>query len=368
MKVLKIAKNKVPEFVDAIQTYGEVWGPVKSKGNDNALQKPGPRKEYHVYDRVRHFSELELSVTRTVIPPKSFFHPPNFNMFKFDTHGYAEDFSRVTPKILFGVHPCDIHGLLILDKLFSRQYPDPYWQVRRDKTFIIGHSCVPDEKCFCASTRTLTVEEGFDLFFSDLGEFYLVWVGSSKGDDLYRLKAELFQDTVKVEDIQKFIEWKEWRDGLFKLSLPFTVLPDLMELKYNDPLWEEVAQSCLACGSCSMVCPTCNCYNVTDRIYIHNDEGERRRNWDSCTLGEYSLVAGGHNFRQKKSDRLKLWYTHKLQAFISAYGRYACVGCGRCINTCPVDINVETVAKTLDGQKVDAFWKRLTEKSAAGKK
>jgi sulfhydrogenase subunit beta (sulfur reductase) len=368
MRVLKIARKNLPEFVEAISIYGEVWGPVKSTGTDIAVQKPGPRKEQHVYQKVRGFSDMELSSTRTIIPPKSFFHPPNFNMFKFSMHGYFEDFTSVTPKILFGVHPCDLHALLILDKLFTRQYPDPYWLVRREKTYVIGHSCLPDEKCFCLSTGTLTIEEGFDLFFTDLGDFYLVWVGSSKGDDLYRLKAELFQENVQLEDIQKFIAWKEQRDDLFKLKIPFTALPDLMEFRYNDPLWEDIATSCLSCGSCSMVCPSCNCYNVTDKIYIHNDEGERTRCWDSCMLKEYSLVAGGHNFRQKKSDRLKLWYTHKLQAFISAYGKYACVGCGRCITTCPVDINVETVAAALGGERVDAFWRRMNSGTPVEKK
>ncbi|MFH0778537.1 MAG: 4Fe-4S dicluster domain-containing protein [Candidatus Eisenbacteria bacterium] len=399
MKAVKLPKENVSEFMQATEKTGEIWGPVRRKsggalpgGAQFAGTQPGDAHQAgaprvgarsaaaqpagsqlgavktktpdHIYGRVSDFSELEPAVTRTVIPAKIFFHPPHFNMFKFSEHGYCEELRDVASRIVVGLHPCDIHALLILDRLFSRDFPDPYWIMRREKTVVIGHSCLPDEKCFCHSTGTDVVEEGFDLFFSDLDEFYLVWIGSSKGDDLIRLRPDLFIEKLERKDIERFIEWKKWRDGRFKLNLDFTALPDLMELMYNDAIWEDIALSCLSCASCSMVCPTCNCYNVSDHYYVHNDEGERTRFWDSCMLKEYSLVAGGHNFRPKRADRLKLWYTHKLQAFMSAFGKYACVGCGRCILTCPVEINVETVARTLRGEPVEAFWKRLALKGA----
>ena len=142
-------------------------------------------------------------------------------------------------------------------------------------------------------------------------------------------------------------------------------MPDLMELKFRDPLWEKLGNACLACGSCTMVCPTCNCYNILDSPLLNKDSSDIIRCWDACTLENYSEVAGGENFREKRSDRLKLWYTHKLQAFISKYGKPACVGCGRCLVTCPVDINVKTVADALEGEKVDSFWERLSK--GAGK-
>jgi sulfhydrogenase subunit beta (sulfur reductase) len=364
MKVAKILKDKVPDFTQLVSSKWELWGPVRTKGNHLSKPEDTQKTHTHVYRRVTKFSELDLAATRTIIPPKLFFHPPHFNMFKFSLDGYSEELDNIPSRVIFGLHPCDIHGLLILDKLFSREFPDPYWLMRREKSVIIGHSCVPDDKCFCLSTGTHVVEEGYDLFFTDLGDSYLVWIGSSKGDDLYRMAPHLFEENVDIKDIEKFIEWQKWRESQFTLDIDFTALPDIMELKYNDPLWEEMALSCLSCGSCSMVCPTCNCYNVSDCFYMHNDEGERTRYWDSCMLKEYSLVAGGHDFREKRSDRLKLWYTHKLQAFISAFGKFSCVGCGRCIETCPVDINVKTVATSIRGDKVDAFWKRMALKGA----
>jgi len=351
MKVLRLEKKIFPLFMYTLAKQWEIWGPIK-------------KNDKHVFQKINHFTELDLKATRTVIPPKKFFVPSQFNMFSFDSDGYSEVMEELSPKILFGVHPCDIHGILILDKLFSMEHPDPYYMKRREKTIIVGYSCVPDDKCFCHATRTSVIEEGYDLFFSDLKEFYLVWVGSSRGDDLIKLNPELFEEKIQKHDIEKFLEWKIWRDSQHMLQIDFSVLPDMMELRYTDPIWEEMASSCLACGSCSMVCPTCNCYNVHDYHRFGKADGKRARSWDSCMFREYSLVAGGHNFREKKADRLKLWYTHKLQAFIGQFGKPSCIGCGRCIDTCPVDINVMTVARALRDVPFDAFWKREAEKEA----
>lgn len=345
MKVIKLNKRNVPDFVEVLKRKWEIWGPVKEK-------------EKFTFRKVNDFSELALSYNRTVLPPKVFFVPPQFNMLRFDRNGYHEEL-QAFPRVIFGVHPCDIHGILILDRLFSLAYRDPYYMKRRENSIIIGHSCIPDDKCFCFSTKTHIVEEGFDLFFTDLQEFYLVWIGSSKGDDLIKLKPDIFDENIKMDDIEKYIQWRNWHTQQFSLFIDFTALPDIMELKYNDPIWDKLAISCLSCGSCSMVCPTCNCYNVHDYPEFDKGEGVRVRFWDSCMFKEYSLVAGGHNFREKRADRLKLWYTHKLLAYIGQFGKPSCVGCGRCIETCPVEINVKTVASSLRGEDIDCFWKRI---------
>ncbi len=113
---------------------------------------------------------------------------------------------------------------------------------------------------------------------------------------------------------------------------------DLMELSHDADFWKELGDKCLACGQCTMVCPTCTCYNIIEENTLNKDAGTRKRYWDSCMFKDFSLTAGDHNFRAAKTDRLKLWYTHKLKAFIGHFGSPSCVGCGRCIVTCPVDI------------------------------
>ncbi|OGF62165.1 MAG: hypothetical protein A2Y62_20250 [Candidatus Fischerbacteria bacterium RBG_13_37_8] len=354
MKVIKLEKKKLIPFLQFISQERELWAPVKK--NDRII-----------YDLIEDFTCIDMNTTRTLLPPKKVIIPQQFNMFRVTGLGYESDYSHAVKKILFGIHPCDIHGLLILDKLFMQDHPDPYYIEARRNTLILGLSCWPDEHCFARSTNTHIIREGFDLFFTDLEHSYLVWVGSSAGDDLIKLKPEFFEQKPTDQDIQDFTYMQIERDTSYKTKINFISMPDLMELKYNETFWEKMGRACLGCGSCSMVCPTCNCYNVIDRHLISEETGERRRYWDSCTLCEYSEVAEGVNFRKNCADRLRLWYTHKMQAFISKYGKASCVGCGRCLLTCPVDINVLTVSKSLQGKDVYAYWNRLPREASDDK-
>lgn len=349
MKIVKLKKTNLVPFLEVISKGTDLWAPVKK----------GPDK--HTFQIIQDFSQIELTYTRTILPPRKILLPPHINMFQADKTRHTPDFSHVSPKIIFGIHPCDIHGLLTMDKFYSYAIEDPYYLEARKNVAIIGHSCWPDEHCLCKSTNTHIVEEGYDLFFSDLEDSYLVWIGSTKGDDLILAAPELFGEEISDQDIQGFIRWREDRDKAFTNEINFAHMADLMELRYNDPLWEKLGEACLACGSCSNVCPTCNCYNVEDRPVLGKGYSNISRCWDACTLENYSGVAGGENFREKRAERMKLWYTHKLQAYISKYGKPGCVGCGRCITTCPTDINIKTVSDALDSVDVDAFWNRLSK-------
>jgi sulfhydrogenase subunit beta (sulfur reductase) len=348
VRIIKLKKDNLFPFLEIISEEADLWAPVK-------------KRDKYVFKAVGDFSKIEMNTTRTILPPRKIFLPPTFNMFNVSENGYKEDLSHITKKILFGIHPCDIHGLLILDNFYKQAYLDPYYLEARKNTLILGHSCWPDEYCLAKSTNTHIIEEGFDLFFTDLTDFFLVWIGSSQGDDLIRLKPELFDEKLTDKDIKTYINWQTERDNSYKRDINFIALPDLVELKYRDPLWEKLGEACLACGSCTNVCPTCCCYNIMDKQFLGGKDGKIVRQWDACTLEEYSEVAGGENFRKKRLDRLKLWYTHKFQAFISKYGKPSCVGCGRCIVTCPVDINVLTVGKALLGEEEDAFWVRFNK-------
>jgi len=348
MRIVKLKKESLFPFLEAISEDSDLWAPVK-KGDK------------HVFKLIDDTSQIDMDHTRTILPPRKIMLPPQFNMFTATPSTYQSDFSHISKKIIFGLHPCDIHGFLIMDQFYQNIFDDPYYTRARDNTLLLGHSCWPDEHCLCKSTNTHVVEDGYDLFFSDLEDFYLVWIGSNRGDDLIRKKPEFFDENIQDSDIQSFVDWRGRRDAAFEDQINFSAMPDLMELKYNDPIWEKLGDACLACGSCSNVCPTCNCYNVLDKPHLEKNASDINRCWDACTLETYSEVAGGENFREKKSDRLKLFYTHKLQAYISKYGKPACVGCGRCAATCPVGINVKSVAKALDGEDVDVFWNRLSK-------
>jgi sulfhydrogenase subunit beta (sulfur reductase) len=329
-------KEAIKEFIESSKQFGELWG-AKQKGS------------VYIYDKIDDLSQLTLTPKRTFLPIKKLIMPSNFTMLRFDKEQYFSEEEDVHKKVVFGVPPCDIHGLLILDDIFKTHYPDPYYIKRREQTIVIGSSfCEPGEGCFCKSMGTDVAEDGFDLFFSDLQDFYLVWVGSSVGDDMIRTVPHLFDSNITRGQLAKFVECKKERDSKFTRSIDMSVVPDIMELSYDNSMWNELGEKCLECGACTIVCPTCNCFNVVDESSFSGEQGERKKHWDCCIFSEFSLVADGYNFRATRADRLKLWYTHKLKSF-GYSGKPSCVGCGRCVNTCPVDINVLSVTKELLG-------------------
>jgi len=331
-------KDNLDCFLEETSSFGELWGPTREEGK-------------FMYGKIKDRNKLYLGNVIPMIPPKKLFHPTDFDMFRFSEKEFNPNYDWIDNRVLFGIHPCDIHGLLILDKFFAQPPADPYWVKSREKTIVVGYSCIPCESCLCKATGTDIVHEGFDLFFTDLDDYYLVWVGSSVGDDMTRVRQDIFDEKVEKEDIKKYFEWRKERDRCFVKNFEFKNLPDMMELSYGSKIWDGFADNCLSCGQCTMVCPTCNCYDAYDEIELTaHFRGSRLRRWDSCMFADYSLVAGGQNFRGRRSERLKLWYTHKLRAYETESGKTgkpSCVGCGRCVMTCPVDINVLTVHDAL---------------------
>jgi sulfhydrogenase subunit beta (sulfur reductase) len=175
----------------------------------------------------------------------------------------------------------------------------------------------------------------------------LVSVGTSLGDDVVRANPHLFEAATR-QDTRDYMERLATRRKAFQLSLDVTDLPYVLELKREDPVWREIGARCLCCGSCSMVCPTCSCFNVLDEL-VPQGVGQRVRLWDSCLFRDYAVVAGGHNFRADRADRVRNRYYHKQEAFVREFGVPSCVGCGRCIENCPTGINVVEVFEHVRG-------------------
>jgi len=273
--------------------------------------------------------------------------PPTEEIMAFraqDSEVLSDDVDR-TPRVLFGLHPCDINGLMLMDNIFLGGYEDPYYKARRESTLIVGLNCTPRDSCFCNAWGTDEVHWGFDIFLSDLGDRYFVSVRSVEGADLLDRCVETRDaDARDTADLQRIT--KEFKNG-FAEQPDTSQLPLLLDAKYDDPIWDELGDRCLSCGACSMVCPTCYCFDVRDRLSPDGQEGTRERIWDSCLFIEFAEVAHGHNFRGSRSARVKNRYYHKQWGYLSKFERVLCVGCGRCAAACKADINPRVVIEAL---------------------
>jgi len=337
MKILKLPKEKLDFFSSVLQQFGEVHAPVEQHGE-------------YVFRPLSRWSEACLDYDRTILPPKKYFFPSKEPLFRYQNgEGYVPCDEELGKKIiLFGVHACDIYALNILDEVFAGEYPDPYYQARRKDIPIIGIDCTPDEYCFCRSMRAEFVDHGFDLFLYDIGNYYLAFVGTATGDDMVLETGPLFEEVTEA-DVDEYKRRSHSKRDAFRLDIEIRDLPEIFEMEYKNEIWDELGEKCLSCGSCSMVCPTCYCYDTVDETELGSADGTRVRSWDSCLFATHALVAGGENFRKTRSSRIKFRFYHKQRGFVAEYGRPSCVGCGRCISACPVKIDIVEVLERLRG-------------------
>jgi sulfhydrogenase subunit beta (sulfur reductase) len=339
MKILKIPRTDLDLFASVLPAFGELYAPVK-------------RGSGYAFDRPRTWADVELHYGRTILPPRKLFLPPTERMFVFDPRtGYRDTLTEAAaPRVLFGVHAYDIHGLNILDRVFAEgKYPDPYYVTRRRHTVIIGIDFEPDDRHFASSMNADFVDSGFDLFLSDIGDHYLVLVGTSRGDDIVTMSRSLLE-TPTAADFDEYKRRSAARRARYRTYVDLGDLPEILEMEYHSDVWEQLGAQCLSCGSCSMVCPTCYCFEVSDEVGLGGRAGSRVRTWDSCLFKTHALVAGGENFRESRASRIKFRFYHKQRGFVAEYGRPSCVGCGRCAAMCPAGIDITTVIRMIRGQ------------------
>jgi len=338
MQTLRMKSDLLDEFLEGLRTLGGVWAPVERDHGLFSLEV--------VDDDI---TRARPDALRTIVPFKKLLLKPRFTMLRSEAGQAANECTSndAGPQVLLGVHACDIHALKILDLLYLTDYPDPYYRRNREQLVVVGFGCWPDESCFCESLGTSTVDDGFDLFLTRLEDEFQVVVGTSVGDDIVRSNHHLFEPATR-KNTRQYLERLRARKQAFTLELDVTDLPLVLELKKDDPVWDELGKKCLCCGSCSMVCPTCSCFNVMDEV-LTDGGAARVRTWDSCLFRDYAMVAGGHNFRSDRGDRVRNRYYHKQEAFVREFGMPSCVGCGRCIDNCPTGINVVEVFQHVRG-------------------
>jgi len=282
---------------------------------------------------------------------KQFLFPPRsdlFQLMKANGNWREELLGLATPRYAFiGVRPCELAAIEVQDRVFIRtDFTDPIYQQRRKNIFILAVDCLhPGGTCFCASMGTGPIAKaGFDLKLTELNEVFLLEVGSKAGLDA-------LQD-LSVESLA--IKWQEEAaTGRVQAARAMgRVLPDaesipaLLLNNLEHPEWQDVADRCLSCANCTLVCPTCFCWDVEDATSLDGSTTKRTRVWDSCFNPAYSAQAGG-NIRPDTVSRYRQWLTHKMGSWVQQFGVSGCVGCGRCITWCPAGIDITEEIKAI---------------------
>ncbi len=339
-----LTKKSFPLWVKELVSY-KIYAPQKNGDlwNFETIKKP---------------ESINLDFPNTVLPPKNIIFPQREVLLEFESSNenklqVKETLPDDDPTIIFGVRPCDAKALTLTDKVFSGDFKDPYYWKRRNSTVLIGLACniPPSPNCFCLSVGgSPHSKEGLDILMTDLGDKYFVESLSEKGSTLINLAKPLFQqpkaaDKKAVEKTQAEAEKKITRQ-----IKDIKKIPSILKNMFDSPLWDEESLSCLRCGICTYLCPTCHCFDINDEVASSSPvKGKRVRTWDTCQFPDFTMHSSGHNPRPDRASRLRQRIFHKFQYFVERYQNYLCTGCGRCISKCPVGIDIiEVLDKVRD--------------------
>ena len=294
-------------------------------------------------------SEVDIDTLKTVKSPKDAFFPQSENLY---TCGRVEGRLTITPEercaapfVVFGVRACDVRAVAVLDKVFLSEPVDSYYAARREHGVIVSLACGrPETSCFCGTFGIDCADPEGDVAAWLAGE-HLYWQPrTEKGAALTEQVKDLLQesDDAAVEAAQSAIRSICARLPLADLSLEKWGA-DAARKNFDSPLWEELYKGCLACGTCTFVCPTCQCYDIKD--YDTGSGIQRYRCWDSCMYSDFTMMAHGNN-RTSQMQRFRQRFMHKLAYFpANNDGMFSCVGCGRCVDKCPSHLNIVKVIR-----------------------
>ncbi len=321
--------------VDEIRSLDQLpigWRDEQAPGHYRLERRTeGPEAE-----RVFDFTVGPTSPKRWTFPPRT----PLTVARRDDGQVRHEPIAADPPKLAFlGLRACEIAALEVQDRVFlGGPFIDPDYGARREASLVVAVECaVSGSTCFCTSMGTgPEVTHGYDLVLTELDDGFLVRAGSRAGADLL---ARLPVTVPSAEQLRRATEQRARVRAAIGDPVATRGLRDRLLAQWDSPRWAAVAERCLLCANCTLVCPTCFCSSVEQRTDLDGTTATMERVWDSCFTAGFAKVAGG-SFRSRPRDRYRQWLTHKFATWLDQFGTFGCVGCGRCITWCPVGIDV----------------------------
>ncbi len=339
----QIQKQNLNALYAAIAAQNDLFLPVRTAGQTN-------------FGLWTETADADIDTLKTVKSAKDIFFPQSESLYqvrkeegKFTIQGES---LRKTPFVVFGIRGCDVKGLEVLDKVFLSEPVDSFYAARRQLGTLVTMACGrPETSCFCKVFGVDCAEPAGDVITWLVGETLYWEAKTAKGEALTAQVANLLEtaDTAPVETEKQKIR-------AIVEKLPYSNLSldkwgaEAADKNFDSPLWEQMYSPCLACGTCTFVCPTCQCYDIKD--YTTGNGVQRYRCWDSCMYSDFTMMAHGNN-RNSQMQRFRQRFMHKLAYFpANNEGMFSCVGCGRCVDKCPSHLNIVKVIKAFEKEGV----------------
>ena len=342
----RVSRSDLNALLAAIAGTKKLYLPVA----DGADEKRGAK--YAVWTPEAEY----CPAVNTVRSAKDFFFPQVENMVNFKVNGKKIEVDDIRTEcedfVIFGVRACDAASFKILDSVYLSEPVDTYYQNRREHGVVMTMACSkPSETCFCSVFGIDAAEPAGDVSCWMTEDSVYLKANTEKGEALLAALPMLEDAADDAADAAKDATRKVLEKlPLKNLSTDKFGGDKLMELFGSDK-WAGLSEACLGCGTCTFVCPTCQCYDIKD--YDTGHGVKRYRCWDSCMYSDFTMMAHGNN-RTSQLQRFRQRFMHKLVYYpANNNGMYSCVGCGRCVEKCPASLNIVKVIKAFEKQGGD---------------
>jgi sulfhydrogenase subunit beta (sulfur reductase) len=333
------SKKDWVEILKGIRDFYRVFVPVREG-------------DFHNFRPLEEDTIPNFDFYNTRLSPKSIIYPQSERMFEClnDSENsemgvLKESAKDYSPMAIVGIRPCDAQAFQIVKRNFDNpEYRDTWWVQHFESSVLVGLGCnAPCPTCFCTSVGGGPFQEEYlDVILYDLGDRYLAKGITEKGDGfISKINSGSAADEKASKEAKALSAAAQ---GKMTAKLPSDKLAEKVVTElFNAPFWEEVAFACINCGTCTFLCPTCWCFDIQDEVF--GKQVDRIRNWDTCMSPLFTLEGSGHNPREKKFQRVRQRFMHKLKYYNDKFGKgVQCSGCGRCVRYCPVNIDIRQVA------------------------